>query len=84
MIARSALEPIAAQMAALLAQEHRRSLIEAMAQAAMPRIRFNRIEREWTCSDRTACFAYAWGDSPDEAYERWRRKFWAWAEGALS
>lgn len=43
-----------------------------------PRIRYNRLEREWVCSDTSECFAYAWGHTPEAAYERWLRKFAAW------
>ena len=40
-----------------------------------PLIRWNSLQREWVCSDTSMCFAYAWGASPEEAYERWLKKF---------
>lgn len=38
-----------------------------------PRLRFNRMQREWVCSD-DVMFAYAWGDSPEVAFREWERK----------
>ena len=63
--------------------KRRRETINAMADNAQPIVRWNSLNREWVCSDRTACYAYAWGDTPEEAYRRWREKFVAWAEGVI-
>lgn len=30
---------------------------------------------EWVCSDNSDCLAYAWGDTPEQAYELWLARF---------
>jgi hypothetical protein len=50
-----------------------------MTQIVKPRIRrsFNYAwaRYEWVCSDNSEVMAYAWGMTPEEAYERWLRWF---------